>query len=68
MEEYVDYFRPWVEEGYEIIHINIGGALSSSHQNCCLAASELGHVYPVDSCNLSSHCGPNTLGILFETL
>ena len=34
----------------------------------CLAASELGHVYPVDSCNLSSHCGPNTLGILFETL
>lgn len=57
MEEYLDYFRPWVEEGYEVIHINIGGALSSSHQNCCLAASELGHVYPVDSCNLSTGSG-----------
>ena len=56
-QEYMDHFRPWVEEGYEIIHINLGSALSSSYQNCCLAAEELGHVHVVDSGNLSTGTG-----------
>ena len=56
-QEYIDHFRPWVEQGFEIIHINLGSALSSSHQNCCIAAQELGHVHVVDSCNLSSGTG-----------
>ena len=56
-EEYIEHFRPWVEKGYEVIHINLGHALSSSYQNCCLAASELGHVHVVDSCNLSTGTG-----------
>lgn len=55
--EYVEYFQRWVEEGYEIIHLNLGSALSSAHQNCLLAASELGHVYPIDACNLSAGIG-----------
>ena len=49
--------RPWVEDGYEVIHVNLGHALSSSYQNCCLAAQELGHVHVVDSCNLSTGTG-----------
>lgn len=53
-EEYRAYFRPWVEQGYDVIHLNLGGALSSAYQNCLLAAMETGHVYPVDSCNLST--------------
>ena len=52
--EYIDYFKGWVEQGYDVIHINLGSALSSAHQNCCAAAAELGHVYPVDSCSLST--------------
>lgn len=56
-EEYIEHFRPWVENGYEVIHINLGHALSSSYQNCCLAASELGHVHVIDSCNLSTGTG-----------
>lgn len=55
--EYMDHFRPWVEDGYEVIHINLGHALSSVYQNCCLAAEELGHVHVVDSCNLSTGMG-----------
>ena len=55
--EYMEYFSGWVEQGYDVVHINLGGALSSSYQNCCLAAEELGHVYPVDSCNLSTGTG-----------
>lgn len=57
VEEYIHYFKPWVEEGYEIIHVNIGSGLSSSYQNCLIAAKELGHVYPVNSCSLSTGTG-----------
>lgn len=57
VQEYIDHFRPWVEAGYEIIHINLGHSLSSVYQNCCLAAEELGHIHVVDSCNLSTGTG-----------
>ncbi len=57
VQEYIDHFRSWVENGYEVIHVNLGHALSSSYQNCCLAARELGHVHVIDSCNLSTGTG-----------
>lgn len=56
-QEYIDFFRPFIAQGYDIVHVNIGSALSVTHQNACLAAKELGHVYPVDSCNLSTGSG-----------
>ncbi len=56
-EEYAEYFRKWVSEGYEVVHVNLGSNLSSSYQNCCIAAQEVGHVYPIDSCNLSTGMG-----------
>ena len=31
--EYVEYFKKWTDEGYEVIHISLGGALTSSCQN-----------------------------------
>ncbi len=55
--EYVEYFQDWVQAGYDVVHINIGSALSSAYQNCVAASRELGHVYPVDSCNLSTGIG-----------
>ncbi len=55
--EFYEYFKQWVDEGYEVIHINLGSALSAAHQNCRLAAEELGHVYVIDSCNLSTGMG-----------
>lgn len=57
VQEYIDHFQPWVDDGCEVIHISIGHALSSSYQNCCLAAQELGHVHVIDSCNLSTGTG-----------
>ncbi len=55
--DYADFFRPFVEDGYEVVHINISSGFSSCHQNACLAAEELGNVYPVDSLNLSTGSG-----------
>ncbi len=52
--EYTDFFKRFTNQGYTVIHINIGSALSSSYQNACKAAEEIGNVYPVDSCNLST--------------
>ena len=45
--EYADFFRPFVEEGYEVVHINLSAELSSSHQNARLAAREVGNVFVV---------------------
>lgn len=56
-EEYIEYFRPFVAQGFDIIHINISSSLSCAYQNCLIAAKELGHIYPIDSCNLSSGMG-----------
>lgn len=53
-QEYINYFKPWVEKGYEIIHFNIATAISSSHLHAKEAAEKLGHVYPIDSRSLSS--------------
>ena len=55
--EYYKYFEKWVKEGYQVIHFNLGSALSSSHQNCKLAAEKLGNVFVIDSQNLSTGTG-----------
>ncbi len=50
--------KPYVDDGYEVVYISLGSALSSSFKNSCLAAEELGgKVYPIDSCSLSSGAG-----------
>lgn len=55
--EYEDVFGKLVDEGYTVIHINISSELSSSHQNACLAAEDIGNVHVIDSRNLSSGSG-----------
>ena len=55
--EYEDVFRPLVEEGYEVLHINLSSHLSASHQFARLAAEEVGNVWVVDSRSLSSGTG-----------
>lgn len=39
--EYVEYFKKWTDQGYEVIHVTLGSGLSATYQNCCLAAKEL---------------------------
>lgn len=54
VDEYVKFFKQFAVKGNTVIHINIGSALSSSYQNACIAAEQVGNVYPIDSCNLST--------------
>lgn len=55
--EYYEYFKKWTDQGFEVIHINISSAISSTYQNCCIAANKLGGVYPIDSKNLTTGMG-----------
>ncbi len=55
--EYQEFFAPYAAEYDAVIHINLGSAFSSSHQNACLAAAEFENVACVDSQNLSTGQG-----------
>lgn len=52
--DYRDYFYKWDAGEYDVVHLNLGSALSGSYNFCCMAAEQLGNVYPVDSANLSA--------------
>ena len=55
--EYTEAFTSWVEKGYDVIHFTISSTMSSCYQNACIAAVETGHVWSIDSANLSSGIG-----------
>jgi len=59
-EEYVEYFRPFLQQGYDVLHISLGSGLSSCYQNAKIAGELLsgeGRVFVIDSCSLSTGFG-----------
>ena len=54
LQELLDFFTPFVEQGYEIVHLDISSELSSTYSTAKLAAQELEGVYVVDSRMLST--------------
>ena len=59
-EEFKSFFLPILEEGYDIVHIDISSELSCTCQNAVLAAQELkdqGQIHVVDSRQLSTGGG-----------
>ncbi len=55
--EYIDFCKPFIDAGNEVIYISLGSALSSSHNNCRIASTELPGLYAIDSRNLSTGSG-----------
>ena len=55
--ECIDFFKPFVDEGYSVIHFTISSAMSSTYNNTCMAAEEFDIVYVIDSKNLSTGGG-----------
>lgn len=56
-QDFIDFFKPYLDEGYEIVHFDISSQFSATYQNAVVAAKELGHIYPVDSMSLSTGSG-----------
>lgn len=52
-----DFFEKYVKEGNAVIHFTISSEMSSTYQNCSIAASEFEDVYVVDTKNLSTGGG-----------
>ena len=57
VQSFLDFFRPFVEQGFEVIHLDISSELSGSFNAARLAASELNGVYVIDSMMLSTGVG-----------
>ena len=57
IQQFIDFFTPFLEAGCEVVHLDISSELSVSFNNARLAAMELEGVYPVDSRMLSTGLG-----------
>ena len=57
VEDCLNFFKPFVENGKTIIHFTISSDMSSTYNNARIAAEELGNVYVIDTKNLSTGGG-----------
>ena len=55
--DYMEKFHRWTKQGCCVVHFCISSDFSSTYQNACLAAKEVGNVFVVDSRNLSTGQG-----------
>lgn len=57
VEDYMKFFAEELKEADAVVHFHISSEMSCCYQNACIAAGELGGVYPVDSRSLSTGIG-----------
>jgi len=57
VDDYLTLFKKHVDAGKSVVHVSLGSGLSSSYQNACIAAGEVGNVRVVDSQSLSTGSG-----------
>jgi len=61
IDEYGAFFRPLLDDGYEIVHFTISASMSASNQICNNFADTVEGIYTVDSANLSTGIGLQVL-------
>lgn len=52
VQQFIDFFTPMVEAGYEVVHLDISSELSATFSSGRIAASELEGIYNIDSRSL----------------
>jgi DegV family protein with EDD domain len=52
-----EHFQPFIDAGYEVVHLDLGSGLSATCDNARSVAEELDGLYIVDSQNLSTGFG-----------
>lgn len=63
VDEYMEYFKAFLEQGKDVLHVALSSGISGSYNSACIAAQELREQYPdrklyvVDSLNASSGFG-----------
>ena len=67
--EYVEYFRPFLESGKDILHVNISSGISGSHNSAKIAQTELKEKFPDRKIYiLDSLAASSGYGLLMDTL
>lgn len=54
VDDMINFFKPFIDDGYAIVHFAISSNMSSTYQNACIAADEFEDIYVVDTQNLST--------------
>ena len=57
VQEFLDFFSQFTEQGCAVVHLDISAELSNSYNAACMAADELRGVHVVDSRMLSTGVG-----------
>ena len=57
MDEYMEFVKPFIDAGNDVLYITLGSGISTTHNSCRLAALETPGMYCIDSCNLSTGMG-----------
>lgn len=52
--EYETFFKKFTDEGFDVIHLSLSSAISSTHQNARIASMEMDNVHIVDTRRLST--------------
>ncbi len=52
-----EFFEKYTKDGNTVIHFTISSEMSSTYQNCCIAAEDFDDVYVIDTKNLSTGGG-----------
>lgn len=53
----IDFFKPFVDAGKTVIHLTLSSEMSSTYNNCRMAAEEFENVYVIDTRSLSTGGG-----------
>lgn len=59
--DHIEFFRPYAEQGMEIVYFTISAQMSANNNNARIAAEEFENVYVIDSENLSTGIGLQVL-------
>jgi len=69
VEEYMEFFRPFLDEGRDILHVSLSSGISGSYQSACVARQELLQRYPDRRIAIADSRGASSgYGLLMEML
>ena len=67
--EYLDYFRGFMQQGKDVLHVTLSSGISSSYGSACLAAEQLSNEYPGRTIYVvDSLCASAGYGLLIDRL
>ena len=68
-DEFLNYFRPFLQQGKDILHIGFSSGLSGSHNACVVAKQMLEEEFPERTVYLVDSLGASSgYGLIMETL